>query len=552
MAHQETKTSMNLCARNLQSSDLRGQNSSEQIRNRELKIFSAVLSVLLIVLLPVFSVTYLPGVDLPNHLARHYIGHALNNSLDLQTFYTFDWRLIPNLAGDAIASLLDDFLHIHDVGRAIFALSLSLWVIVPVVLNRVLWGRFSAWPLFVALVVYNGNVAWGFENYVLGSALAVLAFVVWVGTDKMRLDLRLLLFTMIATLVYLGHLLAFGFLGLSVVTYEVGRSFRAADVTKFLLIKKVAFTIFPFSPATIHFIAVTLQAPPTHGSGTAYDMPRQLFQALLSPTSAFQASVDIVVFLVVSLSLYISIRVFGWLKVHPTMVPVLWCTALVAAIMPTLLLGVGFTDIRLPFVVVALVIASCRFEGGRLPQRLLTVLFLGALCLRVGTLLVSWRAHEIEVTELVASFRQLPMAPRILVVSAPEEGTQLIHYHSASYAVIERHAFLPNLFTGGFPLKTVPELRRLDHPQPTPLPLHYLDDALRAGGDALSYLPGRPHVFWRTWWQDFTHVLVFGKGEQLNCLSNLLNPVSDGSFFVLYSVQTRTQADRRLKGVEGC
>src|SRR5688572_13785106 len=139
---------MKLCARNFRNSNPRGQRSSKQMRNRELKDFSALLAILLIVIMPVLSVTYLPGVDLPNHLARHYIGHALKNSLDLQAFYTFEWQLIPNLAGDALAILLDDFLQIHDVGRAILALSLSLWVIAPVVLNRVLWGRFSAWPLF--------------------------------------------------------------------------------------------------------------------------------------------------------------------------------------------------------------------------------------------------------------------------------------------------------------------------------------------------------------------------------------------------------------------
>src|SRR5690242_11030226 len=58
-------------------------------------------------LAPVAMAKYPALVDFPNHLARHYIGAAIDGSTHLQEYYIYQWRPVANLAGDAIFVVLN-------------------------------------------------------------------------------------------------------------------------------------------------------------------------------------------------------------------------------------------------------------------------------------------------------------------------------------------------------------------------------------------------------------------------------------------------------------
>lgn len=486
---------------------------------------------LLALLMPLLLIEHPRMVDLPNHLARHYIGGAIAGSATLQSFYEFSWRLVPNVAGDALYVPLSWFLSPYDAARVIFGLSVALWLAAPLVLHRALWGRYSLWPLFAALVIYNANVAWGFENYLLASALSVLLFALWI-TWRGRLNLwRGLLFAALATGLYLGHLVAFGLLGLLMLTYEAGDLWRTRKQGGEIDPRRLGIALLPFLPGALHFLSILLASGAGHGSGTEIGTLAARVKAIFSPTLQSVGLSDLWTF-----ALIVAVFLFGllqrkWLRLHPAMLPVLLVVALAALAAPSKLMGVYFIHYRLPFVAIALLIAATRWElpSPALRQGFLAVMA-AVLVVRLLDITASWREYDAEAGEMVAAFRQLEEGPRILSVAGKGVDPGPQHWHATALAVIERQAFTPTLFTGAHLLRTTPALRELDRPHSLPVPLADLAAARAGSSDAGS----PPERYWETWWRDYSHLLILDRAPEGNPFPDLLEPVARGAVFVLY------------------
>src|SRR4029077_3883505 len=91
-----------------------------------------------------------------------------------------------------------------------------------VTLHRVLQGRFSVWPVWSVLFIYNAVLFWGFLSCLFAIAVYLFVFSFWIATREWRIVPRILLFSAAGALLFLLHLFAFGLYGLSVFTYEVG------------------------------------------------------------------------------------------------------------------------------------------------------------------------------------------------------------------------------------------------------------------------------------------------------------------------------------------
>src|SRR4029077_4635505 len=92
-----------------------------------------------------------------------------------------------------------------------------------VTLHRVLQGRFSVWPVWSVLFIYNAVLFWGFLSCLFASAVYLFAFSSWIATREWQSAPRILLFSAVGALLFLLHLFAFGLYGLSVSSYELGR-----------------------------------------------------------------------------------------------------------------------------------------------------------------------------------------------------------------------------------------------------------------------------------------------------------------------------------------
>ncbi|MGO8919098.1 MAG: hypothetical protein ACLQJR_24620, partial [Stellaceae bacterium] len=103
--------------------------------------------------LPVLLCDTLPLFDYPNHLARMHILADFAQSPALQRYYEIAWRPLPNLAMDLVVPPLAGLLPLAWAGKAFVLLTLFLLAGGAATLNRVLFGRWSAWSCLAFLLL---------------------------------------------------------------------------------------------------------------------------------------------------------------------------------------------------------------------------------------------------------------------------------------------------------------------------------------------------------------------------------------------------------------
>jgi hypothetical protein len=125
----------------------------------------------------VFVPRLLPCVDYPQHLALADIAHRLQNPAAAEhathqlNYFTY------NGAFHLLVAKLSSFMSIELAGRLVIAVSLLTIAAAVVALLRVLRRPLSYAALFTP-VLFSFSLGWGFVNYVLGSAIALVALVI--------------------------------------------------------------------------------------------------------------------------------------------------------------------------------------------------------------------------------------------------------------------------------------------------------------------------------------------------------------------------------------
>lgn len=164
-----------------------------------------------------------PLTDLPGHMGRYRV-QLDDGRTALAQFYTFKWALIGNLGVDLL---------IEPMSR-IFGLELGVKLIVmtipPLTVAGFLWiarevhGRIPPTALFALPLAYNHPLLFGFVNFALAMALALLAFALWLRLARLgRLRLRAIVFVPISILIWVCHIFGWGLLGLLAFSAELIR-----------------------------------------------------------------------------------------------------------------------------------------------------------------------------------------------------------------------------------------------------------------------------------------------------------------------------------------
>ena len=161
-----------------------------------------------IVLYPIAIVTVPSLEDYPKHLARMYILTHYNESASLQQYYDVRWRPIPYLAMDSVFLLLASIANTYDAGRLFVGLCVLLPVLSVAALHFAVHRRLSLVPAGAFLLSYNTLLLLGFLNYLPVLCLAVIVFAGWITTIKWPRWPRLVLFSALTLVLYLGHVVA--------------------------------------------------------------------------------------------------------------------------------------------------------------------------------------------------------------------------------------------------------------------------------------------------------------------------------------------------------
>ncbi len=496
-----------------------------------------------ILLTPLLSVQHPQAIDLINHLARQYVRAQIPVNQVLSNIYVFKWIIVPDLAIDLFVAPLQHFFSIYDCGRILIAMIITLWSLAPLVLHRALWGRWNLWPLLALMVVYNGNLTWGFAAYLLTSACAVIAFSSWVLTEKFSSIIRLTIFAPIAFGLYCGHLIAFGIFGVLVSCYELTRLIEANRLSAREMVNTLVFLLPLFLPEILHFLYLNIVLPPAHGTHTVmFSWPDRLM-TLLSPfvdgvtTAGDEVHTQVAIFNMLFLGCVVGwLALNGKIKLHSRMLIAILILFFVAGIMPPKFIGVSFTHLRLPFVVLSLFLASIKVEKiNQWSGVAISAVFAALIFTRVEQIKTNWMIYDRQSEEFITKTSRIKPGDKVLVTNNRYPASYVEHYHTASLLVIENNAFIPNLFSGTHVFHAKGDYLRLSPATAThPLNAALLQIALE-GKNPKLYEPD--YSYWKTWWKDYDYVVAYQPSGEKNFYPKQLDIVTEGSFFTLYKVK---------------
>ena len=175
--------------------------------------------------LPLFWPDVPPLLDLPGHMGRYRVQLELATSPTLQQYYGFDWALIGNLGDRPSRPAAGAADRARAGGEADHPADSAADRRRPALgrATRCTAG-FRRPPCSRCPFVYNYPFLFGFVNFALAMALALLAFALWLRLARLgRLRLRAALFVPISVILWVVHAFGWGTLGVLAFSAELVR-----------------------------------------------------------------------------------------------------------------------------------------------------------------------------------------------------------------------------------------------------------------------------------------------------------------------------------------
>lgn len=507
-------------------------------RTAGLMAFVAFFGVSLLTILPILRHTYLPLVDLPNHIARHYLATAPAGALD--TYYDYTFSLVPNSAVDFAWVMLGNGMDPVAFSRYALAFYCVSLIASTMLLARLLHGRWSIWQATVALVCYNACFFWGFQNFIVSAPFAILSLAVYLWSERLSIVRRVLMLTPIVFMLYLLHFFAFIILAVAVFGRELQRIYEARTDWKRALLH-AALLALPFvAPiAWLIFDVLTGPASPA-GSHTEFGGLFQRIEVLQSMVFATGLELTLAirltgmaafVLLAVFAGAAYSRSLFGGLHIAPQMRGPLLMLGAGALLMPYWLNGVGWVHIRFSFVFVALFLAATQWRN--ISHRNATLIGVIVVALLAGRSVAVDRfsaMHSYQVQDFVTLTERIPQGERLLVATVARDIADKRHRHIGAYAVTYANVFTPTLFQGVHSLQVQPEWAEYATPAYYAVPAPLLVHDWNTGPTPAQF------EFLRNWEEKYTYLILMDSPHGTFAGLPQLTPVATQGRFTLFQI----------------
>src|SRR5438445_2972093 len=169
----------------------------------------AIAAAIVLATVPLLYPPIPPLVDLLGHMGRFRVELDGGHSPWLQQYYAFRWAPIGNLGVDLIVCLIAPLVGFEPAVKLVVVAIPALTVAGMLWVAREVHGRIPPTAFFAIPFVYGHPFLYGFLNFALSMALALLAFGLWLRLGSLgRTRLRAALFVPISLIVYFAH--AFG------------------------------------------------------------------------------------------------------------------------------------------------------------------------------------------------------------------------------------------------------------------------------------------------------------------------------------------------------
>ena len=521
---------------------------------------------------PFIIVEIPPLVDYPNHLARDYV-----LSLDIphsafSGIYAPNWKVIPDLAMDAVVLLLLNVTTLYTAGKVALALALLLPVLGTVAYSRAQFGHFDFWPFGSFAVAYNGLFILGFVNQLIALGLALLVLAAYLALARRNWLLAQLITALCAVPVFFSHIMGLALLlvmlGLHKLVRILGFWPSIRQVAGHALAEGAGLAAITLCPALLY-----VSSGFSHKGGGLLWVPgdNKLYW-LLSPLLGYSELASLFALGCIGLSLMLVAR-FGRFRLSlPT------CTALAAILLayPYLMTGVkGATYLDVRLLCFAGFLFFCAFVPENLPRRWtlsIAALLLAATVARTAEVGTAWWAQRQDLADLRWTIAPVPARSKVLAVIAPGPGhfnymagdpslqepypssrymaiTGMPTYlHIPALLVMERNAFWPLLFVSEeqHPLRVIGGYRDLSDPSGVP------PSMLLLGLDDLPYYDLDRFPYLANWSDHFDYLLVLNAGvfgDMRGFLPDRLQFLRQTSIGALYRVKRAASQARSTQEI---
>lgn len=407
----------------------------------------AVLAFVLVSAIPLLWPDIPPIVDLPGHMGRYRVQLDLATSPDLQRYFEFRWALIGNLGVDLIVQMLGPIFGIEPVVKAV-TISIPmltaaglLWV------AREVHGRVPPTALFALPFAFNYPFLFGFINFALAMALALLAFALWLRLGRQeRWRLRIALFIPISFLIWICHAFGWGTLCLLAFSAELVR--RWDQTGKFFLAGW---------RTGLHCLALVLPFGlmllwRSNAGGQTFDWFNWsakitwLQRVLMDRWEWF----DILSLLLV-LGLLIWVLIARRLAFSRNLGASVLFMLVVFLLLPRVVFGSAYADMRMAPYIFAIALIAIRVSEGHLKlSRTLAIAGLAFFGVRTAATTASFYLYDQSYDRELAALDHIPAgAPVVSFIGRPCQepwGMTRLH-HLPAMAIVRRNAFANDQWT---------------------------------------------------------------------------------------------------------
>lgn len=165
--------------------------------------------------LPVLFLATPPLIDVLGHTGRFALQTGLEAHPWWQQFYSFHWQVIGNLGADLLVQLVHPVLGLQASVRLAVILVPLIAGSAILLLSHAFHRRVTPFAVMALTLIYGLPFTWGFLNFSLAMALALLAFWLWLRLSQTgRPRMRTLAFLCISLAIWTCHTFGWAFLGI--------------------------------------------------------------------------------------------------------------------------------------------------------------------------------------------------------------------------------------------------------------------------------------------------------------------------------------------------
>ena len=342
-----------------------------------------VVAMILLAFVPLLYPSVPPLVDLLGHMGRYRVELDLAHSPDLQRYYGFQWHLIGNLGVDLLVIPLAKLVGLE------LAVKLIVMSIPPMTVAGFLWvarevhNRLPPTALFALPFALGHPFLFGFINFTLSMAFAFLAFGLWLRLGRLgKTGLRALLFVPISFVLFVTHTFGWGTLGLLAFSAEAVRQHDRGISWWRAAIRAATHAAVMAGPLMLMLL---WRSGISQGMTSDWMNLRAKFLWLEMALRDRWQFIDML-----SVALPLTLLVFAWRRPELTLSRNLAFSALVLLIvfllLPRIVFGSAYADMRLMPFVIATALLGIRFTGATDPRlaRILAMVGLGFYVARIA------------------------------------------------------------------------------------------------------------------------------------------------------------------------